>query len=409
MLKNTVFSFGLAIQNIRTNLFHTVLSVLGIVIGVAALVSILSFIDGLEQFAKRQIAQTTSLNAIFIHPVKSRAVGDIQVPKDSFAVLDYTAYKAMLAGLTGVKQSMLTTTGSGEVWVDPATVPLGTRIQFSTYDPWSDTVLLAGRAMTDTDLDQRRAVVVVNQALAKKVLGHERYKELLGKKLRHKTRNLQIIGVVKAGEEPNQLKMRYPVSLLEPEELKQNTPSCLLEAESVDRVTDLQKEIEDRLGKQFPGQSADFKLETNGFRVEQAAQAFMLFRIIMGLIVGISIVVGGIGVMNVLLISVNDRVNEIGIRKAVGASRRDILRQFLAESITVSAFGSALGLLFGVLVTMIAIRIIRAVTDLPFEAAYTWNTFITISIIAVLVGIIFGTYPAVKASKLDPVEAIRRE
>ncbi|MEO1654690.1 MAG: FtsX-like permease family protein, partial [Bacteroidota bacterium] len=116
-----------------------------------------------------------------------------------------------------------------------------------------------------------------------------------------------------------------------------------------------------------------------------------------------------IGVMNVLLISVNERTSEIGIRKAVGANKRDIIFQFLAESVTISAVGSFAGLLVGILGTMVILPIIKALTEVPFRAAYTWDTFFLISFLALLIGIIFGTYPALRASRLDPVEAIRRE
>ena len=148
---------------------------------------------------------------------------------------------------------------------------------------------------------------------------------------------------------------------------------------------------------------------TNEFRVEQAAQGFLLLRVVMGLIVGISVLVGGIGVMNVLLISVNERTVEIGVRKAMGAKRQDILLQFLAESVTVSLFGCFLGLVVGVLGTWIMVPIIKAIVDVPFQAAFTWNTFAVISLVAIVIGIVFGTYPAMQAAKLDPVEAIRRE
>jgi len=129
----------------------------------------------------------------------------------------------------------------------------------------------------------------------------------------------------------------------------------------------------------------------------------------MGLIVGISILVGGIGVMNVLLISVTERTMEIGIRKAVGAQPSDIIMQFLCESVTVSAAGSVVGLLLGVLGTIAFIPIIRFITKAPFQAAFTLNTILIISIVALAVGMIFGTYPALRASRLNPVEAIRRE
>jgi putative ABC transport system permease protein len=113
--------------------------------------------------------------------------------------------------------------------------------------------------------------------------------------------------------------------------------------------------------------------------------------------------------MNVLLISVTERTAEIGVRKAVGANKRDIILQFLSESITVSLFGSLLGLVVGILSTMAFVPIIKALTKVPFQAEYTLNTLMVVSILAVFVGIVFGTYPAMRAARLDPVEAIRRE
>jgi putative ABC transport system permease protein len=126
------------------------------------------------------------------------------------------------------------------------------------------------------------------------------------------------------------------------------------------------------------------------------------------MIVGISVLVGGIGVMNVLLISVTQRTAEIGVRKAVGANRKDIIYLFLAESITVSAFGSFLGLVLGILARWLLFRLLKHYQS-SFQAAYTLDTLLIISLIAVLIGIVFGTYPALRASRLDPVEAIRRE
>jgi putative ABC transport system permease protein len=167
--------------------------------------------------------------------------------------------------------------------------------------------------------------------------------------------------------------------------------------------------LQAQLKKEFGDHAADLEVVTNDVRLQQAERGFRLFRVIMGLIVGISVVVGGIGVMNVLLISVTQRTSEIGVRKAMGAKRKDILLQFLTESITISSFGSFCGLLLGIFGTMGAIPLIRALTKIPFQASYTWNTIGVVAILALLVGVIFGTYPALRASRLDPVEAMRRE
>jgi putative ABC transport system permease protein len=200
-----------------------------------------------------------------------------------------------------------------------------------------------------------------------------------------------------------------PITWLSDAELAQSPPQCLLEAPSVEAVAGLKAQVEDWLELQYGARHADFQVQTYGLRVEQTAAGFRLFRIVMGLIVGISVLVGGIGVMNVLLISVNERTSEIGLRKALGAKKSDILRLFLAESVTVSTFGSLLGLALGTLGTAAFVPLIRALTAVPFQAAYTWNTLFVISAVAVAVGIVFGTYPAMKAARLDPVEAIRVE
>lgn len=409
MLKNTLFSFGHAIQNIRTNLFHTILSVFGIVIGVAALVAILSFIDGLEQFAREQITKTTGLNMIVLRSEAYQTINDIRLKKDSFAVLSPSVFEHLTDSLPNISRTMLRSSQAAELRFDTSTKALGAMLEGATPYLDSDTALLAGRLLTRADVANVDSVIIINQVLAKQALGHERWSELLEKPLRWKSKRLRIVGVIKAEDPKERPKGIFPISLLEAEELRADPPTGYVEVNDVEQVQAVKKQLEAKIQTQFPNQKEDIQLITNEFRLDQTAKGFLLFRIIMGLIVGISIVVGGVGVMNVLLISVNERTTEIGIRKAVGASRRHIMQQFLAESITVSAFGSFLGLLVGVLATMIIIPIINMVTDLPFEAVYTWNTFLTISIVAVLVGIIFGTYPAMKASKLDPVEAIRRE
>src|SRR5690606_25702181 len=193
--------------------------------------------------------------------------------------------------------------------------------------------------------------------------------------------------------------------------MRLNTQGTLLYAGSkpmrLRDVPTLKAEIERWLATRY-GDTDDFRVFTYEGRVDQAVRGFRLFRVIMGMIVGISVLVGGIGVMNVLLISVTERTAEIGIRKAVGASRAHIVQQFLAESITISLVGSLVGLVIGILGTMIVVPVIKSLTAMPFAASYTWNTLIIVTIISVLVGIIFGTYPAMLAARLDPVDAIRR-
>jgi len=130
---------------------------------------------------------------------------------------------------------------------------------------------------------------------------------------------------------------------------------------------------------------------------------------VMGAITGISVLVGGIGIMNVLLISVTERTKEIGIRKAAGARKKDIVLQFLSESVTISIVGCTLGWVAGVLGVFGIVELINRFTDFTFQAALSFGTVMVILIIAILVGMVFGTYPAWKAANLTPVDAIRHE
>lgn len=408
MFKQLRFSFAEAIENIRSNFFHTFLSILGIVIGVAALVAILSLIDGMEQYAKEQISSTTDLKNVVIQTQTHQVINNIRVKKDSFGYLQYQDLRELQNEVQNQAKALLFSEHNAALQRPGSVTPVAAVVNGIAPNLPANEVLKVGRKFLPADYNNQAKVAIVSAQLAELLGKKSAVDQLIGQKILHQQAEYTIIGVLKPGKAPVPT-LFVPINSLPKGSLAQSPPMCILEVNVVEEVPKIKKETEAWLKKHFPNQHQDFQVMSNEFRVDQVAKGFLLFRIVMGMIVGISVLVGGIGVMNVLLISVTERTREIGVRKALGAKKRDIMRLFLSESITVSFLGSLMGLGLGILGTSIFIPIIKAITKAPFQAAYTWNTLIVIVVIALLIGVIFGTFPAIKAARLNPVDAIRHE
>ncbi len=404
-MKKILASFSHAFHNIRSHFFHTLLSVLGIVIGVAALVSILSLIDGMEHYAKEQITKTTSLNSITISPNLYTKTNGVRIKKDSFEIIDHDDFNNLKRSLTKPCSVHYMVSFAGTSVVD-GSKQVGALFYALGSPAKADIKVVTGNPFSQEDIDNKKTIAAINLMFLKAIDSTMKAEDAIGKRLTIRNKDLTIESVFDDGGD--QARLGFPLTLLSSAELHIDPPTLIVEAASIEDVKDLESQIYRWINNHFPNKT-DFNVFTNSMRVEQATQGFLLFRVIMGLIVGISVIVGGIGIMNVLLISITERTVEIGIRKAVGANRRDLVMQFLAESITVSVFGSLMGLILGVLGTMAVVPIVASITKIPFYANYTFNTLAVVGILAILLGIIFGTYPALRASRLDPVEAIRHD
>ena len=403
-MRKIIITFRTAFKDARKNLLHTLLSVLGIVIGVGALVSILSLIDGLEKYAHEQISKTTALESIIVTTQTTQRIDNILVKKESYSYFDYPSFQSLMTHIKSADGYMMYQE-SGFLSVDDST-DRGVLLIGIVDTPNENRELLAGRYIEKEDLLRRDSITLISKELAMAMDSSTAFEKWVGRQISFKNKSYEVKGVIETPS--NNLQLFVPISLISKESLESSPPRIIIEAQSIEDVPVLKEEIEEFVTLHF-GNKKDFNIVTNEFRVEQANKGFLVFRLVMGLVVGISVIVGGIGVMNVLLISVTERTSEIGVRKAVGAKKKDIVLQFISESLSISLIGSFLGILLGILFTLAAVPIVKHLTKMPFEAAYTLETIFVIGIIAIIVGVVFGTYPALKASRLDPVEAIRRE
>ncbi len=301
MLQKITNSFALAFANIRSNFFHTFLSVLGIVIGVAALVSILSLIDGMEKFARDQISNTTSLNGIIIQSEAYKSVNDVRLRKDTLSVIDYDQFVALTDALSKPVKSYIRSSSSKEVLVSSTGTKIGVNVVATASSLQPGVENPDPTLFTESDIVARKPQVVVNHAFVKasEVISDD---EMIGKEIIFNEMNFIIQGVLVTKQESPQL--FYPITMLSESELQAAPPEVLFESTKTEDIPVLKEEMSGWLKAHFKNATSDFKIITNDYRIEQATRGFLLFRVIMGLIVGISVLVGGIGVMNVLLISV---------------------------------------------------------------------------------------------------------
>lgn len=278
--------------------------------------------------------------------------------------------------------------------------------------PVPDSLILHGSMFTEADAAAKAKKAFINETLARRLIGDDDLLiNALGQPVFLLGDTLSVCGIY-AEKKPDQerLGLFMPLSTLSNmNDAPTPYPELTLALTDVHEVLDAQKFSEAWLARHFADIPNAMKSRAQVNYLKDLAEGVLVFRLVMGFLIGIAVVVGGVGVMNVLLMSISERTPEIGIRKAVGASRKKIIRQFLAESVAVSLIGCIFGLLLGMAVAAIAAPVLNYfVEDLQFRAIFSLNTLLTVGVVALVIGIVFGTYPARKAAALDPVVAIRR-
>jgi len=413
MVSATLISTRVGFAALRANPLRTLLSTLGVVMGVAALVSVLSLGDGMEHFARSQIDQTSSLQFVEVRPQATREIDGQSFPRPDVRV--FTAADAdALQGQLSVPAEVGLLVQAGGLAARGDGSPRGAAVLGVTPGVFAmrGMTVEAGRIFDASETRGGAPVVVLSRSLAAALAAPAPPASLLDSTITLQGQARRVIGIVSTGADSATLRAFVPITgaaaAMTPSATPR-APALLVHVDSVNQVGEARAAVERWLAAGDPAWKSRVRVITNEYRLGQVQQGLLLFKLLMGALTGISLVVGGIGIMNVLLASVAERTREIGIRRATGARRHEILMQFLAESVAITGAGAVLGAGAGVAAAYTVTAIMRARTRATVYAGLSVSTLLVAALAALVVGIGFGLYPAIKASRLSPIDAIRHE
>jgi putative ABC transport system permease protein len=393
-----------AFKSLLANKLRSFLAMLGIIVGVGAVISMLALGAG----AKKQVmARVTAMgtNLLTIHPGGRRRGGVRSESSNNLIVKDAEAILQKVKGVESVAP-----VARGRVQVKYFNENLNSAITGVSLSYFSirNFVVEKGRAFTSVEEDRSARVSILGVDVAKQLFGE---RDPIDEIIRTKNVNFRVIGVLKAKGEQGWFNPDEMVVIPYTTAMKQILGQDHLNEINVkaEQRADLELVMEDitqllRYRHRIrPDGEDDFHLHNRAEIVEMASSFTQTFAILLGGIASISLIVGGIGIMNIMLVTVTERIKEIGVRKAIGARNRDILRQFLVESIIISGLGGLFGMLLGYGVA----DAIRRLTE--HQTVVEIYSIILALAVSAFVGIFFGYYPARRAAMLDPIEALRYE
>jgi putative ABC transport system permease protein len=416
-----VRNIWLGIENLLLHKLRSFLTMLGVVFGVGSVVAMLSVGEGASQEALSQIGKLGSTNIIVssIKPAEDEATSTRRAMLSMFGLM-YEDHRRLSASFTHVRQTAPVKLIRKDCRLRERSMEL--RVVGTTPE-WFDLVpreVLAGRVLLAADENKRAPVAVLTEFGARRLLATG---SSVGQTLRIGGNEFEIIGIVRSesGQAGNiqipdqevdvyvslEVARRYYGDIFarmtsgsfqrERVELHQ----IILQVDQTENVEAVASGVERMLQRFHKKQ--DYVVSVPLALLKQAQATKRTFNIVLGSIAGISLLVGGIGIMNIMLASVTERTREIGIRRAIGAKRRQIVYQFLIETVVLSMIGGLIGLGIGVLIPLL----ITHFSQMP--TVVTLNGILLPLIISMAIGILFGLYPAIHAARVDPIVALRHE
>ena len=400
-------TFWLALRALARNKMRSALTMLGIVIGVGAVIAVVSIGQG-AQYLVQQGIQAMGTNAVFVMAGSNRA-GGVRQGYGGVKTLTVDDMNAILLQVPLIAQAAPSVTSRQQVvygnqnW---STTITGTTPNYFDIRTWA---IQAGSVFSDQEVDMASNVCVIGTTVEKILFGDE---NPVGKTIRVGNLPFRVDGVLESKGQ-NVMGQDQDDSIYAPYTTVQRkisgitwlqfiNLSAVSQQASVAAVAPITSLLRER-HRIRPGDDDDFLVRTQSDIADLANQTQSVMTMLLGAIASVSLVVGGIGIMNIMLVSVTERTREIGVRMAVGATMGDVQRQFLVEAMTLSMMGGAIGILFGLVGSALISNFLSWPTLISVKA------IIAAALFSALVGVAFGYYPARKASQLDPIEALRYE
>jgi len=408
---NLAQSFFEALESLNGNKMRSGLTVLGIVIGVAAVIAMLSVGRGAEDSITGSISGIgTNLLFVFrgdfndtIRNPKPLTMGDAAAIADKFAAPSVEAVAPALQGRAAVSF------GGEQISADLFGVT-------PEYFSARNYMITEGEYIMEEHLLGRASVVLLGPEVAEEIFGHS--DGVTGETVRIEGQPFRVIGVLESkggGMFGSQDRVAViPLTTAQARLIRRSTNDRIdiifIQAADAELVPQAAEEISQilRTRHRTPVGADDFTVFTQEDMLDTASSITGILTIFLGGIAAISLLVGGIGIMNIMLVSVTERTREIGLRKALGARKRDILIQFLTESSLLSLIGGIVGILFGWFIAYVVGQI-AAASNTDFTPVVSADAILLATIFSTVIGLFFGIYPASRAANLEPVEALRYE
>ncbi|MBM3450289.1 MAG: FtsX-like permease family protein [Armatimonadetes bacterium] len=400
-------SLRLALRALRGNPLRSILTMLGVIIGVAAVITTISIGTGARQSVERQFS-ALGTNLLTVIPGRITAPGGISTGGGAAQTLKIADAEAIAQSLAGVEAVAAEFSRSGQVVFGPqndVTTISGVTPSFPAVRNWNPE---SGAFFTEADMRGRARVVVIGKTVKDNLFGDA---DPVGQTIRINRLSFTVIGVMEGkgstGFSDRDDAVWIPLSTAQKRLFGVDfVRSIYVKVRNPERMADVQGQVEALLRTRHrirEGADSDFTVRNQAEFVRTFQGVNETITMLLTGIAAVSLIVGGIGIMNIMLVSVTERTREIGIRKAIGATRRDILVQFLVEAIVLSIAGGAVG----IALAFAASGALASSTGWPLVTP-TWAIALA-SGSAAAIGIFFGFYPAARASRLDPIQALRYE